>query len=292
MKKIITILPLLISSCLITSFDAKANLLPECNTAECKEYFKAYRILTKRGHSSAMAMLGELYYAGYGTDKNLKKALKWYKRAGKYGNLDAKYKAGVLYLQDTNLKDFDEGIEFLSYASRRHHSRSSFLLGKLYLGSEIVEQDMAKADEYLTKAYEQNDSAALKYAHDLYMHPETESLPLPKLYALVKQKVAEVPLGKASNSQAKQVDFPVDEMETIEVSQSTFAEVFQNHIKILNHTTPDTSRGTGSNIAGQTCAKLWACSSEGDGERIRDVMFSDWGLETIPFRVESVFIIR
>lgn len=287
MKKIITILPLIISSCLITSFDAKASFLPECNTAECKEYFKAYRILTKRGHSSAMAMLGELYYAGYGTDKNLKKALKWYKRAGKYGNLDAKYKAGVLYLQDTKLKDPEEGIEFLSFASRRHHSRSSFLLGKLYLGSELVEQDMAKADEYLAKAYAQNDSAALKYAHDLYMHPKTESLPLPKLYALVKQKVTEVTPSQASASTTKQVDFPVNEMETIEVSQSTFADVFQNHIKILNHTTPDTSRGTGSNIAGQTCAKLWACSSHGDGERIRDVMFSDWGLETIAFRVSG-----
>ena len=56
---------------------------------------------------------------------------------------------------------------------------------------------------------------------------------------------------------------------------------------------PDTSKGTGSNIAGQTCAKMWGCSSEGDGQRIQDAMLSDWGLETLQFRLEgSIFIIK
>ena len=293
MKKYVIIIALLISTLLISPTPAKANQLPECNTSECQEYFKAYRILTKRGHSSAMAMLGELYYAGYGTDKNLSKALKWYRRAGKHGNLDAKYKAGVLYLQDTDLRDIDEGIEFLSYASRRHHARSSYLLGKLYLSGDIVKEDISMADKYFSEAYEQKDSATMKYAHILYQHPETKSLPLNNLYALVKQNVISLESAQANNGQpSEQVSFPKNEMETIEVTKNTFESVFQSHIEILNHTTPDTSRGTGSNIAGQTCAKLWACSSEGDSERIRDAMFADWGLETIPFRVESVFIIR
>lgn len=293
MKKYIITLTLLISTTLISPVTVKASQLPECDTSECQEYFKAYRILTKRGHSSAMAMLGELYYAGYGTEKNLTKALKWYRRAGKHGNLDAKYKAGVLYLQDTDLRDIDEGVEFLSYASRRSHARSSYLLGKLYLSGDVVKEDIPMADEYLSKAYEQKDSATVKYAHILYQHPETKALPLNNLYALVKQNVISLESIQASNGKSSgQVNFPKDEMETIEVTKNTFESVFQSHIEILNHTTPDTSRGTGSNIAGQTCAKLWACSSEGDSERIRDAMFADWGLETIPFRVEHIFNIR
>jgi len=35
---------------------ATANQLEPCITAECQEYFKAYNILTKRGHSEAMAI--------------------------------------------------------------------------------------------------------------------------------------------------------------------------------------------------------------------------------------------
>ncbi|MGI2108569.1 tetratricopeptide repeat protein [Shewanella frigidimarina] len=286
MKQNAIILSLILSFLAFAPFKSQANQLPECNTSECIEYFKAYRILTKRGHSSAMAMLGELYYSGYGTDKDLDMALKWYRRAGKYGVLDAKYKAGVLYLQDTPLKDVDEGIDFLKYASKLGHAQSSFLLGKIYLGGGMVEQDLALADQYLARAYEENNLAARNYGQILYLHESTKDLPFSKLYALISQDVVQLnPQGTDKNIQTAAVVFPQGEMETIDVQMDTFEDMFGSHIAQLNHMLPDTSKGTGSNIAGQTCARMWGCSSEGDGQRIQDVMLSDWGLETLQFRL-------
>ncbi|WP_351016952.1 tetratricopeptide repeat protein [Shewanella sp. AC91-MNA-CIBAN-0169] len=294
MKHNAIILSLILSFLAFAPFKSQANQLPECNTSECIEYFKAYRILTKRGHSSAMAMLAEFYYTGYGTDKDLDMALKWYRRAGKYGVLDAKYKAGVLYLQDTPLKDVDEGVEFLQFASKMGHSQSSYLLGKMYLGGGMVEQDLALADQYLAIAYEENNFAARNYGQILYLHESTKDLPLSKLYALIsKDVVTLIPEKTVSNQQTAAINFPQGEMETIDVQMDTFEDMFGSHITQLNHMIPDTSKGTGSNIAGQTCAKMWGCSSEGDGQRIQDVMLSDWGLETLQFRLEgSIFIIK
>lgn len=290
-KKII--FSLIASLLIFTPYKTEASQLPECQTAQCVEYFKAYRILTKRGHSSAMAMLGEFYYAGYGTDKNLDKALKWYRRAGKYV-LDAKYKAGVLYLQDTHLKDVEEGLDYLGFASRMGHSQSSYLLGKLYLGGGMVDEDLAKADKYLTLAYEQNNYAARHYGQTLYLHESTKDLPLTALYGLVAQDVVTLKQEQnTSEDQTAAVVFPEGEMETLDVTMDTFEDMFGSHIAQLNHMIPDTSKGTGSNIPGQTCAKMWGCSSEGDSLRIGDVMLSDWGLETLQFRIEgSVFNIR
>lgn len=286
------IFSLLASFLIFAPTKSEASQLPECQTSECVEYFKAYRILTKRGHSSAMAMLGEFYYAGYGTDKNLDMALKWYRRAGKYV-LDAKYKAGVLYLQDTHLKDVEEGIEYLEYASKMGHSQSSYLLGKMYLGGGMVDEDMVKADKYLTRAYEENNYAAKNYGQTLYLHETTKDLPLTALYGLIAQDV--VTLKQEQNTSVEQtaaVVFPEGEMETLDVKMDTFEGMFGDHIAQLNHMIPDTSKGTGSNIPGQTCAKMWGCSSEGDSLRIGDAMLADWGLETISFRTESIFIIR
>lgn len=292
MQHKIIIFSLLASFLIFAPTKSEASQLPECQTSECVEYFKAYRILTKRGHSSAMAMLGEFYYAGYGTDKDLDMALKWYRRAGKYV-LDAKYKAGVLYLQDTHLKDVDEGVEYLEYASKMGHSQSSYLLGKMYLGGGMVNEDMAKADKYLTRAYEENNYAARHYGQTLYSHETTKDLPLTALYGLVSKDVVTLKLEQnVSGEQTAAVIFPEGEMETLDVKMDTFEGMFGDHIAQLNHMIPDTSKGTGSNIPGQTCAKMWGCSSEGDSLRIGDAMLADWGLETISFRTESIFIIR
>ncbi|MBB1439514.1 sel1 repeat family protein [Shewanella sp. SG41-4] len=293
MKQNAIILSLILSFLAFAPFKSQATQLPECNTSECIEYFKAYRILTKRGHSSAMAMLAEFYYTGYGTDKDIDMALKWYRRAGKYGVMDAKYKAGVLYLQDTHLKDIDEGIEYLQYASKMGHSQSSYLLGKMYLGGGMVEQDFALADQYLARAYEENNLAARNYGQVLYLHESTKDLPFSKLYALISQDVVTLtPEKTGSNEQTAAINFPEGEMETLDVKMDTFEGMFGSHIAQLNHMIPDMSKGTGSNIAGQTCAKMWGCSSEGDTLRIGEVMLSDWGLETIAFRVDSVFTIK
>ncbi|WP_394128772.1 tetratricopeptide repeat protein [Shewanella maritima] len=262
----------------------KANTaqLEPCNTKECKEFFKAYKILTKRGHSEAMATLAELYYVGYGTEQDIEKALKWFRKAGKYGVLAAKHKAGVIYLQDTEFKDVDKGIDLLGYASRRGFSPSSYLLGKIYLTDSFVETNIKLADEHLSTAYKLNNNVAKQYAEKLYQNPATRQLELTELFTLYSNDLSASTTVDGSGSK---VVFPVNEMETITVSAMSFEELFREQIARLNNSRPDTETGTGSKIAGKSCADLWACSTEQDGERIRDVLFSDWGLVAAKFRL-------
>ncbi|ABV38639.1 Sel1 domain protein repeat-containing protein [Shewanella sediminis HAW-EB3] len=276
MKKITLILSLLFASFLI--FPVKAsNHLSACDTKDCKEYFKAYKILTKRGHSEAMATLGELYYAGYGTDKNIKQALKWFRRAAKFGITSAQYKAGILYLQESDYQDIDKGLKLLKKSTKHSFSPGSFALGKIYLNGGLVTQDLTQADEWLSKAFSLNNQEAIKFASKLKNSPKTVSLALPKLYAMVDSQV--------ENNQASGSYPPINEMETITVSAPQYTEYFDAEIARLNNAIPDTSSGTGSNIAGKTCGNMWGCSTEMDSHRIRDVLLSDWGLETLQFRL-------
>jgi len=277
MKKITLILSLLFAGFLVFPVEA-SNHLSTCDTKDCKEYFKAYKILTKRGHSEAMATLGELYYAGYGTDKNIKQALKWFRRAAKFGITSAQYKAGILYLQESDYQDIDKGLSLLERSTKHSFSPGAFALGKVYLNGGLVTQDLAKADEWLSQAFSLNNQETVKFASKLKNSPKTSSLALPKLYALVGERV-ETHATSASNP-------PVDEMETITVSAPQYTEYFDAEIARLNNSIPDTSSGTGSNIAGQTCGHMWGCSTEMDSNRIRDVLLSDWGLETLQFRIE------
>ncbi|KIO38364.1 tetratricopeptide repeat protein [Shewanella sp. cp20] len=275
MKRMIKALSIGLSFWAITS-SSYASGLPECDSAECKEYFKAYTILTKRGHSDAMATLGELYYAGYGTKKNNKKALKWFRRAAKFGNTTAQYKAAVMYLQETDYQDVDKAISLLERSLRVDFSPSALILGKVYLSGNLIKQDLAEADKWLSKAYELNNVSAIDFAKKLKHSELAKTLPLPKLYAMID---ADMNAKPGSNA-------PVGEMETITVTAPDYNSYFDDEIARLNNSRPDTESGTGSNIAGRTCAEMWACSSEGDGERIRDVMLSDWGRETLAFRLE------
>ncbi|ASJ95549.1 MULTISPECIES: tetratricopeptide repeat protein [Shewanella] len=266
MQRIVNQLLLAAALVAITS-TSNASQLSACNTAECEDYFNAYTILTKRGHSSAMATLGELYYSGYGTEQDKDKAFKWFRRAAKFGHTTAQYKAGIMYLQTSAHQDIDKGINLLKRSAKAAFSPSALALGKIYLQNTLTEPDLEEADRWLALAYKLNNLEAMKFTKALRESPDTRSLKLPKAFALVD---AEKPIAPDSKN-------AMEEMEVILVEAPDFAAYFDEEIAQLNRSRPDTAKGTGSSIAGRTCTDIWACSSEGDNERIRDTLLSDWG---------------
>ena len=258
---------LLVAALLAITSTGSATQLATCNTAECEAYFNTYTILTKRGHSSAMATLGELYYSGYGTKQDRDKAFKWFRRAAKFGHTTAQYKAGIMYLQTSAHQDIDKGIQLLKRSAKAAFSPSALALGKIYLQNTLTKRDLDEADKWLSLAYELNNLEAMKFTKALRESPDSRSLALPKVYALVD---AEKPIAADSKN-------TMEEMEVILVEGPDFAAYFDEEIAQLNRSRPDTAKGTGSSIAGRTCTDIWACSSEGDSERIRDVLLSNWG---------------
>ena len=121
-----------------------------------------------------------------------------------------------------------------------------------------------------------NNHEAIKLSQRLKNSPKTAELSLTNLYRLLELATA--------NNETSASRPPINEMETIQVTPPQYTEFFDSEIARLNKSIPDTSSGTGSNIAGKTCGSLWGCSTETDSARIRDVLLSDWGLETLQFR--------
>lgn len=105
--------------------------------------------------------------------------------------------------------------------------------------------------------------SAIDYASRLYNSTEGQNLPLTKLYALVQADIQPTSSDTSVASANEKVQFPVGEMETLSVSNDSFEELFRSQIAILNNTIPDTSKGTGSNISGQTCADMWGAAQRG-----------------------------
>ena len=62
--------------------------------------FKHYHFAAERGQVDAMIMIGIIYQNGYGTEKNLKKAIEWYKHAEELGSSAAKYFLAFLLLDE------------------------------------------------------------------------------------------------------------------------------------------------------------------------------------------------
>jgi hypothetical protein len=62
--------------------------------------FKHYVYAAERDHLEAMIMVGMVYQNGYGVEKDLPKAIAWYKRAEALGSANAKYCLAFLILDE------------------------------------------------------------------------------------------------------------------------------------------------------------------------------------------------
>ncbi len=123
-----------------------------CQESQCKAYFKAFKRNAHEGKAEAMATLAELYYQGYGTKKNDRMALKYYRKAANKGVGRAQYKAALMYLQG-DYKNVDLGILYLKKASVKGIRNSDYVLGMLYYSQKFGKHDLAEADKWLAKAY-------------------------------------------------------------------------------------------------------------------------------------------
>lgn len=245
----------------------KNGLVPECLQAECIKYFQQYRMYTRRGYSDAMYTLAELYYRGYGTEKNLSSALKWYRKAAKFDNADAQYKAGVLYLREGEYQDIERSLKYLRSADRNGVAEASHLLGLIYFEGQLTEQDLKLADDYFSHAVKLGHQDTINFFSQLNDTVQREQKQKLKLAAaLVKD-----PTYLASDTIAK----PVGEMETITISGPDLSEIFDYQLARLDLMSPDAVKGTGTNIPGRTCDEMISCGHM-DRDRYREFFMSGW----------------
>jgi uncharacterized protein len=111
------------------------------------------------GDANAQARLGDAYYHGHGTARDLSSAEYWYRLAAERGHLKAKYQLGELYLQGKEV-DPHSAAEWFRRAAERGHAESQFRYGMLLASGAGVETDKEQARRWLQRAAEQGVSDA------------------------------------------------------------------------------------------------------------------------------------
>lgn len=243
-------------------------MVEPCEMADCEKNFQEYKTLSRYGHSDAMYTLAEMYRLGYGTEVDMRLATKWYRRAAKYNNPFAEYKAAIIYLQDGEHQDVDKAMRYLRSANRSDLAEAAHLLGMLYLEGDIVEKDIAKAKSYLSKSYEAEHPDTVDLLSDL--SAIQLDMQLKNRATLAKKQ------QKNNGGNSSRILAPTGEMEVIEVRAPELEEVFVYHIALLRRKIPDATPGTGTMLRGRSCGEMISCNAETDRDRIRDFLMSTW----------------
>lgn len=131
---------------------------------------KKLQPLAEQGHVEAQEKLGNLYYYGYGVEKDYVEAKKWYRKAAAQGDNEAQTKLGDLYF----FFFFDQGdyaiaLEKLRPLAERGDAEAQYLLGVMYYYGYGVEKDNLTAIKWWDKAADQDHVRAHNRLGDLWI---------------------------------------------------------------------------------------------------------------------------
>ncbi|MFD2165941.1 tetratricopeptide repeat protein [Thalassotalea euphylliae] len=242
------IITLCLAVFLFTGKSFATDKISACQTDTCKTLFKHYSGAAKRGHTEAMTALGQFYQAGYGTDKNLQKAMYYLKKAARRGSAAAAYKVGLLYFSEPSIKDLEKGKRFLQQASSGDFKDSNFLLGIAYLSRTFGIHDTQEADFYLAKAYKDKHIGLPDVLNLITESQEITSNSFPQLYKAMKK----APMLKVGD---RYQYWPKDETEVITITSPPIEEVLVNNLVFFR----ERSKSLGSRLPNTECKNQFGC---------------------------------
>lgn len=252
-----------------TSFNSQASL-PQCGDSECVEYFKKYQKYAKKGYADALTAIGQMYYHGYGTDKDVEKAISSLKAAARYGSPDGAFNLGKIYLSDPKVGDIDEAIRYLKKGANRKHLQSAILLGLIHSDASLNRVDHDETDKWLARAYNISPRRASKYLVNVYNSNAYSADKFEEITEIIENN-ENVKVVKTAGGSAKkpriEIEWPNEEnsgMEVITVSAPTVDVIMDAELSSLasNTRSPDKYNvGTGSRIRGRSCKDIQLCNS-------------------------------
>lgn len=237
----------------MTSMSAFAEKIDECNTDSCINYFEQYRTAAKRGHSLAMLTLGQFYHHGYGTPKNEKMALKYFKKAARAGYTSGQFKAGYIYMTSKELQDIDDARDYLEKAAKYEYDGADFLLGMMYLDEKYGVQDLSLADDHFAKSYARKYEQIPNVIKFITAKYETPEKAFPKLYAKMNKK----PLVAKKDGELAWYD---DNVEVITITSPPLQTTFNKQLMTFRKGI----KATGTRFKGKTCAERLTCLQRAD----------------------------
>jgi TPR repeat protein len=129
---------------------------------KAKEYYE--KAVKLDNNSDALVNLGLFYFRGQGIEKDITKAIDYFIKAEKLGNIEVLMYFGILY--ETEYGDIDKAIEFYEKAAKLGNFMSMLILCDYYIENSI--QDTCKVKEYLGKAAKIADYKQLDKVAEIY----------------------------------------------------------------------------------------------------------------------------
>ncbi len=264
MFKVIALTLVVVITSSIFPADAQSEKNEACKTQECVEYFHKWKVMASAKRVLAMSVLADLYYVGYGTEKDLEESIRYYRKASRFQFAYAQYRAGIFYLSEEAYIDHKEGIKFLKKAARNGHIESAFMLSVIYNTGKLADMDVPVSDKWLAKALVGEHDSAQKYANYLYKSGQVDE----EHYVKVNEFISELNLDTPENERNQTVlsnnltdiEWPEQsEIEVIEVSAPSIAAIFDYELDRLKTTEPATNLATGTRIPGRTCEQMTRC---------------------------------
>lgn len=112
-----------------------------------------YKKAAKHGDLYSQLNLGHLYLNGSEVGKDDEKAANWYYEAAKQGSAVAQYNTGYLYYSGIGvIQDKSESLKWYKLAAKQGYNNASYLVGQIYYKGDGVEKDYKQALVWFQKS--------------------------------------------------------------------------------------------------------------------------------------------
>jgi len=136
---------------------------------DMEQAFLWYTQAAEQGHPKAQRALGAMYELGKGTDREPEKAAYWYRKAAEQGLARAQTNLAILYETGTGVQqNYDEARLWYEKAAAQDYARGQTYLGRIYELGLGVAVDFTKAFYWYRKAAEQGYARAQTNLGALY----------------------------------------------------------------------------------------------------------------------------
>ena len=124
--------------------------------AHSGEYAVAFQLtspLAEKGDARAQFNIGYLYANGWGVQRDLAEAVKWYRKAAEQGLEIAQHYLGLAYFNGDGVEHDDaEAARWFKRAAEQGFSRSQYMLGRMYLDGKGVPKDLVQGYAWVVLA--------------------------------------------------------------------------------------------------------------------------------------------
>lgn len=127
---------------------------------EYKTAFGLAEPRAKAGDVHAMTMLGELYSNGLGVKRDYAKAIEWYRKAVDGGDREAMLALAMMRLGGYGGSDKQDAVKLLASAAKLGEPKAAYNLALLYLGGQVLPQDVRRAAELMRQAADAGNAEA------------------------------------------------------------------------------------------------------------------------------------